>query len=215
MEKHKILIADDHSMIRDGIKTLLKQNKSYEVAGEAVNGREAVEKYKALRPDLIIMDISMPELNGMEAAKEILTEDPTARIVMLSMYDDEDYISLCMEYGVKGYVVKNETGSELDYAVKTVLKGQNYFSNQVQQVIFKKYSNNVTRKKQKEPEVNLTTREVEILKLISEGLTSLQMADKLFISPRTVETHRANLMKKTGAKNSIELVKKAQATGLL
>jgi DNA-binding NarL/FixJ family response regulator len=215
MTKHKILIADDHAMIRDGIKTLLKQNKSYEVAGEAVTGKEAVEKYRALHPDLLIMDISMPELNGMEAAREILHEDPNARIVMLSMYDDEDYISQCMEYGVKGYVVKNETGSELDYAVKTVLKGQNYFSQQVQQAIFKKYSSNVVRKKHREPEIKLTAREIEILKLISEGWTSPQMAEKLFISPRTVETHRANLMKKTGAKNSIELMKKAQALGML
>ena len=215
MDKSRILIADDHSMVRDGIKTLLKQNKSYEVAGEAVNGREAREMYKLLKPDLLIMDISMPDLNGMEVAREILQEDPEARIVMLSMYDDEDYISLCMEYGVKGYVVKNETGSELDYAVKTVLKGQNYFSKQVQQVIFKKYSNNVIRKKSKEPEVKLTTREIEILRLISDGLTSHQMAEKLFISPRTVETHRANLMKKTGSRNSIELMKKAQLMKIL
>ena len=215
MDKSRILIADDHSMVRDGIKTLLKQNKSYEVAGEAVNGREAREMYKLLKSDLLIMDISMPDLNGMEVAREILQEDPEARIVMLSMYDDEDYISLCMEYGVKGYVVKNETGSELDYAVKTVLKGQNYFSKQVQQVIFKKYSNNVIRKKSKEPEVKLTTREIEILRLISDGLTSHQMAEKLFISPRTVETHRANLMKKTGSRNSIELMKKAQLMKIL
>ncbi|HEV8512929.1 MAG TPA: response regulator transcription factor, partial [Cyclobacteriaceae bacterium] len=111
--------------------------------------------------------------------------------------------------------VKNETGDELDYAVKTVLKGQTYFSNQVQKVIFRKYSNAVTKKKQKEPAMKLTGREAEIVKLISEGLTSHQMAEKLFISPRTVETHRANLMKKAGVKNSIELVKKMEKLGLI
>jgi Response regulator containing a CheY-like receiver domain and an HTH DNA-binding domain len=173
-----------------------------------------LQSTKHFKPDLLILDISMPDVNGMEAARQILTDDPEAKIIILSMYDDEDYISRCMEHGVKGYVVKNETGGELDYAVRTVLKGQNYFSSQVQQVIFKKYSSNVTKKKQKEPEVKLTSREIEIVKLISEGMTSHQMADKLFISPRTVETHRANLMKKVGVKNSIELVKKVEKMGL-
>jgi len=119
-----------------------------------------------------------------------------------------------MEHGVKGYVIKNETGSELDYAVKSVLKGQNYFSSQVQQVIFKKYSTNVAKKRPKEPEFKLTSREIEIVKLIAEGFTSQQMADRLFISPRTVETHRANLMKKTGVKNSIELINKVERMGI-
>lgn len=215
MYRSKILIADDHSMIRDGVKNLLAKNKDLTVVGEASSGREAVSKYSDLHPDLVILDISMPDMNGMEVAQEILRGNAEAKIIILSMYDDEDYISRCMEYGVKGYVVKNETGEELDYAVKTVLNGQNYFSSQVQQVIFKKYSNNVTKKKEKEPDVKLTSREVEIVKLISEGLTSQQMADKLFISPRTVETHRANLMKKTGVKNSIELVKKMEKMGVL
>jgi DNA-binding NarL/FixJ family response regulator len=215
MHKSKILIADDHSMIRDGVKTLLSKNKELTVVGEASNGRDAVEKFFILHPDLVILDISMPEMNGMEASQEILKENPEAKIIILSMYDDEDYISRCMEYGVKGYVIKNETGEELDYAVKTVLKGQNYFSSQVQQAIFKKYSNNVTKKKEKESDIKLTSRETEIVKLISDGLTSQQMADKLFISPRTVETHRANLMKKTGVKNSIELVKKMEKIGVL
>lgn len=202
-------------MIRDGVKTLLKQSKDYVVAGEAVNGREAVEKYEELRPDLVIMDISMPELSGMEAANQIVDSDPEAKIIMLSMYDDEDYISKCIELGVKGFVVKNESGKELDLAIKSVLSGINYFSNHVQEVIVKKYTTAASRRKQREPEVKLTLREVEIVKLLSEGLTSQQMADRLFISPRTVETHRANLMKKTGVKNSIELVKKVESMGLL
>ena len=112
-------------------------------------------------------------------------------------------------------MVKNESGSELEDAIKTVLQGKNYFSRQAQDVIFKKYSQNVTRKKTKDDAVKLTKREIEIIKLIAEGLTSQQMADKLFISPRTVETHRANLMKKVGVKNAVELVKKAQQLDLL
>ncbi len=215
MSRAKILIADDHAMIRDGVKSLLSKNKEITVGGEASSGAEAIEKYRALKPDLLILDISMPDMNGMDTAEQILKEDPEAKIIILSMYDDEDYISRCIEHGVKGYVVKNETGSELDHAVKTVLKGQTYFSQQVQQVIFRKYSNIVTKKKQKEPEVKLTGRETEIVRLISLGLTSSEMAEKLFISPRTVETHRANLIKKAGVKNSMELVKKMEKLGIL
>lgn len=215
MPKHKILIADDHAMVRDGVKNLIQQNKDLTVIGEARSGNETLELYDKLQPDLLIMDISMPDMNGMEVSRSILARNPNANIVILSMYDDEDYISRCLEYGVKGYVVKNESGSELDYAIKSVLQGKNYFSRQAQDVIFKKYSQNVSKKKTKEDTVNLTRREIEIIKLIADGLTSQQMADRLFISPRTVETHRANLMKKLSVKNAIELVKKAQQMNLL
>jgi DNA-binding NarL/FixJ family response regulator len=210
MSKVKVLISDDHAMIRDGVRSLIKQNKELIVVGEAQSGKETLEKFLELKPDLLILDISMPDLNGMEVSKEILSQNPTAKIVILSMYDDEDYISRCIEYGVKGYVVKNESGVELDYAIKAVLQGKNYFSRQAQDVIFKKYSQNVTKKKQPDEEIHLTQREREVIQLIAEGLTSQQMADKLFISARTVETHRANVMKKIGVKNAVELVKKAQ-----
>lgn len=215
MQKHKILIADDHAMVRDGVKNLVQQNKDLIVIGEARSGNETLELFDKLQPDLLIMDISMPDMNGMEVSRTILARNPGANIVILSMYDDEDYISRCLEYGVKGYVVKNESGSELDYAIRSVLQGKNYFSRQAQDVIFKKYSQNVTRKKTREEEISLTKREIEIVRLIADGLTSQQMADRLFISPRTVETHRANLMKKMSVKNAIELVKKAQQLDLL
>lgn len=213
--RYKILIADDHAMVRDGLKNLIKQNKDFMVVGEATNGREVLELYGTLKPDLIVLDISMPDINGMDVASSILTSDPSANIVMLSMYDGEDYISRCLELGVKGYVVKSESGAELDYAIKSVLQGKNYFSRQAQDVIFKKYSQAVGKKKQRIENIRLTKREIEIVKLISEGLTSQQMADKLFISPRTVETHRANLMKKVGVRNAIELVKKIQDMQLI
>ena len=215
MQKHKILIADDHAMVRDGVKNLINQNKELMVVGEASSGKEALELFDQLQPDLVIIDISMPDINGMEVSKAMLAKNPQANIVVLSMYDDEDYISRCLEYGVKGYVIKNESGSELEFAIRSVLSGKNYFSRHAQDAIFKKYSQAVTRKRHQEGSVKLTNREVEIVKLISEGLTSQQMADKLFISPRTVETHRANLMKKMSVKNAIELVKKAQQLQLI
>jgi DNA-binding NarL/FixJ family response regulator len=207
MTKQKILIADDHAMIREGIKILLKKKKEYEVIGEAVNGLDAVEKFKNLNPDLVILDISMPELSGMEAAKEILNIDPAALIIILSMYDDEDYIRLCLEIGVKSYVVKSESSEELVDAVKNVLAGESYYSSRVQQVIVKNYTSSA-KKNKKEQLVKLTSRELEVVKLISEGLTSHEIAKKLFISSRTVETHRSNLLSKADAKNSMELLRK-------
>jgi DNA-binding NarL/FixJ family response regulator len=210
-----ILIADDHAMIRDGLKTLLGQFPSYAIVGEAPSGKQALEMYETLNPDLLILDISMPDINGMEVLKEILQRHVAARIIIFSMYDGEDYISRCMELGVRGYVIKNESSEELVQAVRIVLAGNTYFSRHVQDVIFKKYSMNMGRKKQREEMIKLTQREIEIVKLISEGLTSQQMADKLFISPRTVETHRANLMKKVGVRNAIELVKKLETLELI
>ncbi|MGC3943070.1 MAG: response regulator transcription factor [Chryseolinea sp.] len=214
MCKVEILIADDHAMIRQGVRSLLSRNDEWNVVGESVNGREAIQHFHELRPDLMILDISMPEVNGMEVAKHILTGNRDAKIIILSMYNDDDYISKCLEHGVRGYVVKSETGDQLEEAVQTVLRGDCYFSSEVQKSILKHYSNN-SKKKALDSEIRLTTREIEIVRLISEGLTNQEMADRLFISARTVETHRANLMKKVGVKNAIELVNKVDQLGLI
>ncbi|WP_073142396.1 response regulator transcription factor [Chryseolinea serpens] len=215
MKKHKIMLADDHAMIRAGVKNLLRESEDIVVIGEAENGRQAVDLYEELKPDLIILDISLPDMNGMEVTQKILAFDPSANILMLSMYDDEDYVGRCIENGVKGYVVKNESGEELEYAVHTILEGKTYFSQAVHKVILNKYKRAAVKKKERHEDIRLTAREIEIVKLIDDGLTSQQMADKLFISPRTVETHRANLMKKFAVKNSIELVKKARQMNIL
>ncbi|SHH93787.1 DNA-binding response regulator, NarL/FixJ family, contains REC and HTH domains [Chryseolinea serpens] len=209
------MLADDHAMIRAGVKNLLRESEDIVVIGEAENGRQAVDLYEELKPDLIILDISLPDMNGMEVTQKILAFDPSANILMLSMYDDEDYVGRCIENGVKGYVVKNESGEELEYAVHTILEGKTYFSQAVHKVILNKYKRAAVKKKERHEDIRLTAREIEIVKLIDDGLTSQQMADKLFISPRTVETHRANLMKKFAVKNSIELVKKARQMNIL
>jgi DNA-binding NarL/FixJ family response regulator len=214
MCKVEILIADDHAMIRQGVRSLLSRNEQWNVVGESVNGREAIQHFHDLRPDLMILDISMPEINGMEVAKHILTGNRDAKIIILSMYNDDDYISKCLEHGVLGYVVKSETGDQLEEAVETVLRGDCYFSSEVQKSILRRYSNS-SRKRVSENDVRLTAREIEIVKLISKGLTNQEMADRLFISARTVETHRANLMKKVGVKNAIELVNKVDQLGLI
>lgn len=214
MSKPGIFIVDDHEMIREGMKLILSRNQDIQVIGEASCGKEAMEKFRTLSPDITILDISMPDMTGMDVAQRMLEEDPEAKIIMLSMYNDEDYISRCIEHGVKGYVIKSEASSELLHAVNTILNGNSYFSQQAQQTIFKKYSTNVITKR-KVVDVKLTTREIEITRLIAEGLTSIQIADRLFISPRTVDTHRANLMKKVGVKNSIELLRKMEKIGVL
>ena len=215
MNNSTIVIADDHAMIRDGLRTLIQRHANYKIVGEAVSGQEALDLYTALKPDLLILDISMPDINGMDVLKEIIQRDTAARVIIFSMYDGEDYISRCMELGVRGYVMKNESSEELEQAISVVLSGDTYFSRHVQDVIFKKYSMNMGRRKSREEMIKLTQREVEIVKLISAGLTSQQMADKLSISPRTVETHRANLMKKVGVRNAIELVKKLEMLELI
>lgn len=215
MQKFKVLVADDHALIRDGIKNLISQNQDLTVVAEARSGIEALGQFEEHHPDLIILDISMPDKNGMEVSREILLRNPNAKIIILSMYEDEDYISRCLECGVKGYVVKSESGGELDHAIRAVLEGRNYFSRQAQNVIFGKYSRNIARKKRHEEIISLTKREVEIIKFIAEGFTSQQIANKLFISPRTVETHRANIMKKIGVKNAVELVKKVHQLELI
>jgi DNA-binding NarL/FixJ family response regulator len=215
MNNSTIVIADDHAMIRDGLRTLIQRHANYKIVGEAVSGQEALDLYTALKPDLLILDISMPDINGMDVLKEIIQRDTAARVIIFSMYDGEDYISRCMELGVRGYVMKNESSEELEQAISVVLSGDTYFSRHVQDVIFKKYSMNMGRRKSREEMIKLTQREIEIVKLISAGLTSQQMADKLSISPRTVETHRANLMKKVGVRNAIELVKKLEMLELI
>src|SRR6188768_4244551 len=127
-EMCKVLLADDHAILRDGIRSMISRMKNIEIVGEASNGQEAVDKFMELKPNLIILDISMPEKNGMQVAKEILETSTQANIIILSMYDDEDYINRCLELGVKGYVVKNESGTELELAIQSVIEGNNYFS---------------------------------------------------------------------------------------
>jgi len=215
MVKKTVVIADDHDLIRDGIRSILSKYKSIQVVGEARNGKEAIDLFQELKPDLLILDISMPLMNGMEVAKEIIAQSPDACIIMLSMYEDVNYVSSCLELGVKGYVVKSESGNELGSAIETVLEGKIYFSHQAQSVILNKYKQNMAKTKSHVPSIVLTPREIEIVKLIGSGLTSFEISEKLFISQRTVETHRANLLKKLSVKNAIELIKKAEQFNLL
>ncbi|HEY0744753.1 MAG TPA: response regulator transcription factor [Chryseosolibacter sp.] len=216
MALRKILIADDHFLIRAGVKQMISQLEDVELAAEAISGKDVLRLFEELRPELLLLDISLPDMTGIEVTEKIMQQYPAAKIIILSMHNDGEYISKCIELGVKGYVIKNESADELQYAVKAVLAGKEYFSREVQDVIFRKYTTSVIKKTTREVEkVTLTNRERDILQLLADGMTSNQIADRLFISTRTVETHRANLMKKLDAKNAIDLLRKVHEQKLM
>lgn len=213
----KVLLADDHHLMRDGIKMFLESDKDIKVIGEAKNGVEAVEMCQSLKPDLLLMDISMPEKNGIEAASDVLKLNFIPKIIMLSMYLDEKYINTCMETGVHGYIHKGADKEELLEGVRKVMDGQNFYSKEVREVMVSNYINNLKQKKKilMQEKVVITKRELEVIKLIMKGYSSQQIAETLHISIRTVDTHRANLMQKMEVKNSIELINKVTELNLL
>jgi DNA-binding NarL/FixJ family response regulator len=195
----------------------LESEKEFEVIAEAKNGNDAIEKNKDFKPDLVLLDISMPGKNGLEAAPEILSASNKPKIIMLSMYLDEQYINSCMEAGVHGYIHKGADKEELINGVKKVMEGSSFYSKDVRDVMVNNYISSLKKKKLQlaQPEIKLTKRELEVIKLIMKGYTSNQIAEELFISNRTVDTHRANLMQKLDVKNSIELINKVTEENLL
>jgi DNA-binding NarL/FixJ family response regulator len=197
-KKYKVIIADDHSLFRQGLKLILMELNDIEVIADVPNGKELVEIAGILEPDLIIMDINMPFLNGIEASRILARDHPETKILVVSMYGDEQYYNSVIENGVKGFILKDADNSELKTAVRDILNGKTYFS---QELLLR-----LIRNKQTPANVNLTSREQEILELICQGLGTAEISAKLFLSDRTVENHKANLFAKTGCKNSLSLV---------
>ena len=211
MRKVKILIVDDHPMIRHGIKSLLADEDKYEVAGEAGDGNEAIEKLGKEPYDLVIMDIKMPEKNGIDATEEIVKNYPDVKVLAISMYDEQRYIVKMLQAGALGYILKNTGKQELLSAINTVMKGESYFSQEVSAIMMTQF---MSRKSAGEinpavEDITLTRRETEIIRLIAEELTNSEIGDKLGISTRTVDTHRRNLLQKLDVKNTAGLVKYA------
>jgi DNA-binding NarL/FixJ family response regulator len=216
MKKTRILLADDHEMIRDGLRAVLEKVKEFEIVAEAANGQELLEKIVPAQPDVVLLDITMPLLNGMETAKELQENFPGIKVIMLTMHDNVEYILKCIEYGVMGYVLKNEGGKEIIRAINDVSEGKKYYSEIVTNAILENYKQEIKRSnKPNKVQLEITHREQEILVYITQGFTNQKIADKLFISFRTVETHRSNLMRKLDVKNSIELVNKARELNLI
>jgi DNA-binding NarL/FixJ family response regulator len=205
--KQRVIIADDHTLFRNGLKLILEDIENIEVIADVPNGKELIEVTPVLKPDLIIMDINMPLINGIEASRILLQENPDLKILVVSMYSDEQYYNSVIENGVKGFILKDADNSELRSAVKTILNGKTYFS---QELLLK-----LIRNHQSSSQISITSREREILSLLYQGLSSAEIAEKLFLSERTVENHRANLLDKTGCRNSLSLVIYAIKNNLL
>ncbi len=195
---YRVILADDHSLFRQGLKLILEDLKDIEVIADVSNGKELIEVVRPLKPDLIIMDINMPIINGIEASRILLQEDPAMKILVVSMYGDEQYYNSVIENGVSGFILKDAENEELKAAIRMILSGRTYFSQSLLITLI--------RNKQPSVHINISQREHEILGLICEGLSSVEIAGKLFLSERTVENHRANLLDKTGCRNSLSLV---------
>lgn len=212
---YRVVIADDHSIFRAGLKTVLAQDGRLEVVGEAASGREAVDLVLKLKPDLVIMDISMPGLSGIEATKRITAQEPLTRVIILSVHSRKTFIMEALKAGARGYVVKDSTGQKLLEAAEAVLKGESYLDSPAASHIVAEFVKLAAGETEPAGAGGLTDREEEILRLIVEGHTSRQIAGMLFISPKTVDNHRARIMSKLGLHDVIDLVKYAISTGLV
>jgi len=195
-QKVRIVIAEDHTILREGLRSLLSSNPSFEIVGEAEDGREAIKCVEKFKPDLILTDLSMPRMNGMEAIKEIKRESPTTKVLVLTVHRAEEYILATFRAGADGYLLKDSTHAELVMAVKKVLSGKHYISPEISEKVIEGYLDGRRTLKTKSSWETLTQREREILKLIAEGYKNKGIADDLCISVKTVEKHRANLMEK-------------------
>ena len=210
-----VLIVDDHRVILDGLRLLLETEDDIKVIGEAVNGREAIRKARELNVDIIIMDIAMPELNGIEATMQISKFSPGTRVIILSMHSTTEHINRAFKAGAHGYLLKESTGKELLDAVRAVFSGRRYVSKKIADILLDDFVDHPGDSLGKPPLECLSPREREIMQLVAEGKTSLEIANIIFLSPKTVETYRSRLMQKLGVKNIPDLVKFSIQNGLI
>ncbi len=209
MSSTRILLADDHLMFRTGVATLLAKEADFEIVGEAKEGNEVVRFACQLRPDVIVMDIHLPVMDGIAATRKILADFPEAKILALTSFDSEDYVVNMLRAGAKGYVLKEAPIEELVLAIKTIANGSSYFAKEISIKILAMLENVGRPSESKEPteKSTLTARELEILEFIASEMTNKEIAGILFISPRTVETHRRNLIHKLKVKNTAGLMR--------
>jgi DNA-binding NarL/FixJ family response regulator len=215
MEKKKILIVEDHTILREGLKALLTTNPDIEIAGEAGDGREAIWLVEELAPDMVMMDLSMPRMDGMQAIREIKRRWPEKRVLALTAHRTEEYVLTTLKAGADGYLLKDANYQEMMIAVRSVLSGKRYLSPGISEGVIEGYLEGKQTIKIKGAWDNLTTREREVLKLIAEGYRNKEIADLLVISPKTVEKHRANLMIKLNFHNVSEITAYAIEKGLV
>lgn len=217
MKKIRVLIADDHSLIRSGIASLLERDGEFQIVGEAKDGNEAVELTEKLAPDVALIDLSMPRMNGVEATRIIRERFPQTRVLVLTMHENDEYIYQIFKSGAGGYVLKNSSRDELCDAIRAVAKGEKFFSTRVSEIMMESLMKRGEHQSQpmNAEDIPLTKREKEILVLVAQGMTNQQIAEKLFISPRTVDTHRTNIMQKLDLHDVASLVHYAIKVGLV
>ncbi len=215
MKPIRVLLADDHKLMRSGLRILLQQSERFDVVGEADDGREAVNLFNSLHPDVAVMDVGMPRLNGVEAAGQITAAHPEAAIVMLSMHSDESYVLRALKAGARAYLLKDSAEADLARAILAVNEGKSFFSPAVSKVLLDDYMRKLSRSGAEDSFDLLSAREREILQLVAEGNSSKEVATLLNLSVYTVETHRANLMQKLNLRGMPELILYAVRKGLI
>jgi two-component system, NarL family, response regulator NreC len=215
MKKLRILLADDHIVMRTGLRALLERQPNLEVVGESENGRETVGLAASLRPDVVVMDVGMPVLNGIEATQMIVNQCPSVAVVILSMHADESYVMRALKAGARGYLLKDSAAADLIGAIQATSQGKSFFSPKVSRILAEDYVRVLKQKGAVDTYDLLTSREREILQLLAEGKTNKEVATALNISPYTVETHRGHILQKLNLHNSAELVLYAVRKGII
>lgn len=212
-DRIRVLLADDHGLVRAGIRSLLDQVETLTVIGETGDGRAVLKLVKEHQPDIVLLDIAMPSLNGLEVAARISRDYPDTRAIMLSMHANEEYVLQALRAGASGYLLKDAATAELEIAIRSVVHGKTYLSPSISKTVIDEYLDNNTRARS--PLERLTARQREILQLVAEGHTTRQIADMLSVSVKTVETHRAQLMDRLEIRDVPGLVRYAIRTGLI
>ncbi len=215
MKKVKLVVADDHKIFRQGIKKLLEEESDLQVVGEAANGREAVKKATELKPDVILMDIAMANLNGLEATRQIKKVLPDVKVIMLTMHKNEEYVLQSFQAGASGFILKEGAVEELVSAIRSIHQDKSFLSPSISKTLIDAYLRKMETGKTETPFDMLTDREREVLQLIAEGYTNREVAKSLFISVKTVEAHRAHIMQKLNIHEVAKLVKYAIQKGLV
>ncbi|MEP7309175.1 MAG: response regulator transcription factor [Acidobacteriota bacterium] len=215
MSTLRILLADDHTLVRQGLRKLIEARPEWEVVAEAGNGRDAVRSALELKPHVAIIDIAMPLLNGIEATRQIVRRAPEVRVLVLSMYADEDYVTQVMKAGAAGYLLKDSADTDLNQAVIAVAHGKSFFSPAIAKTMLDEYVRHLAERGITDRYDALSEREREVFQLIAEGRSNKQMAELLFLSVSTVETHRAHIMEKLDVHNAAELVLYAVRKGVI
>jgi two-component system response regulator NreC len=215
MTKIRVLVTDDHAIVRDGICALLALTGDIEAVGEATNGREALEMVRKVAPDVVLMDIAMPLMDGLEATRRIHKEFPQTKVIVLTQYEDREYVLPVIEAGASGFVSKTAASSELTSAIRSVYRGDSFLSPSIARLLVEDYREMAKAGKNRDMSEQLTGREREILKLLAEGHSTHEIAQLLVISPKTVERHKTNLMAKLDIHNRLDLFKYALRKGII